>query len=519
MPEQPTPPPTPPANAPVTPPTATLGEAALPQVPPPVSPENDPDHQIALMIARRKEKKAPREEWKEVEPAAETPKEAKETQEAHGKLGDLISESLRFGKNKPKPKEEPPKTEPKEPVTPPPAPKPPVDPPKTVVSKKKPEPEPIDAGSIARQAAAAATTAAVQALGPGYKPTTPTEPDPSEGLKPQDRHKYEVAKFLSTQDPHYKAAPRQILDQVKRAEAYATRWENQNPGKLFNPEDEEHNEFYESIPEPWSDLEFAKAERLMERQSLKEELKKEYDSELSGIKETNARLELKANVDQKYNQAVGQLIVGLGDDVDKAIRAGGVDKLETEDPITAQALMDAVKGMQPLIETMVQIDDPQGRIKVDMKNPLHQAWSEIVTEGENLCAGHVLDDGRSFARRADYARMNEAQRAKHWFLTTDNVISGFIDKSAKFLSKKIKEEKDRQIKIAQSLGFVPKASSNGKAETTTAGEDGEATTPAPSGVKPPSPTAGAGAKVGDQPSGAKNSKEKLLDSMAKILRG
>jgi hypothetical protein len=87
------------------------------------------------------------------------------------------------------------------------------------------------------------------------------------------------------------------------------------------------------------------------------------------------------------------------------------------------------------------------------------------------------------------------------------------------LSKKIKEEKDRQIKIAQSLGFVPKAATNGKAETTNTGEEGEATPPAPSGVKPPSPTAGAGAKVGDQPSGAKNTKEKLLDSMEKILRG
>jgi hypothetical protein len=513
MPETLTPPPAPPVTPPVTPPTAPAGEGN--HIPPQVSPEDDPNHQIALMIARRGEKKAPKEE--EVVP--ETPKTRQEVQDGQEKLGSLISETLRFGKNKPKPKEEPPKTEVKEPPTPPPAPKETPEPPKTVVSKRKPEPEPIDAGSIARQAAAAATTAAVAALGPSLKPAPAPEPDPTEGLKPQDRHKYEVAKFLSDTDPHYKTAPRQILDQVKRAEAYANRWENQNPGKLFNPEDEEHNDFYDSIPEPWSELEFAKAERSMERHSLKEELKREYDTELSSIRETNARLELKSHVDQKYDMAVGQLIKGLGEDVDKTIRTGGVDKLEETDPITAQALVDAVKGIQPLIETMVQIDDPKGRIKVDMKNPLHQAWSEIVTEGENLCVGHVLDDGRTFARRADYARMNDAQRSKHWFLTTDNVITGFVDKSVKFLSKKIKEEKDRQIKIAQSLGFVPKAATNGSTQSTNSGIEEPIGPPANSGAKPSSPTAGAGAKVGDQPATPMSGKEKLLDSMAKILRG
>lgn len=506
---------------PVVPPTAVTADAPALPTPPPVAPENDPNHQMALLIAKRAERKAAKPE---VEDDAEQdkgkPAAAKEAQKGSEKLGDLISDALRFGKDKPKAKIEPakePEAKPEgtpavaPPAVPPPAP--------TVIKKKAPEPAPFDPGEVASRAAAAATTAAVQAMQPRQAP--PQEPDLGEALKPSDRHKYEVAKFLAKQNPHYKNAPRQVLDQVKRAEQYASRWETANPGKLFNPEDDDHNEFYDSLDDPWTDTEFSKAERAIERELIKEELKKEYDGEIASIKETNARLELASNVDQKFNQAIGQLITGLGEDVDKAIKSGGVEKLEEQDPITATLLLQTVEKIKPLIETIVQIDDPKGRIQVDMNNPLHQQWSEIVAEGEKVCAGHRLPDGRVFARRAEYIRMNDAQRATHWFLTTDNIISGVVDKASKYVSELVKTEKERQIKIAHSLGFIPKNGSvaNSGASSATNGSTKEDDEPASTTTKPTSPSAGAGAKVGDQPTAPLDKKAKLVDAMANILRG
>jgi hypothetical protein len=118
--------------------------------------------------------------------------------------------------------------------------------------------------------------------------------------------------------------------------------------------------------------------------------------------------------------------------------------------------------------------------------------------------------------------MNDAQRAKHWFLTTDNIIAGVVDKTAKYVGSVIKKEKERQIKIAQSLGFIPKTPglANSGASGSTKGEEGEASaTSAPPPTKPASPSAGAGAKVGDQPTGPSDKKAKLVDAMANILRG
>ena len=505
------PPPAP--AAPETPPVATSTDLPPPTPPPAPGPEDDPNHQLALLIAKRKDKKAKKEGAEAAEP---TPEDVEEKAKKQEKLGDLIADALKFKGKKPAPKpdtkvvEPEPEVKAEEPPSPP-APK--AEP--TLISKRKPDPEPADRARELNQAAAAAATAAVQALQPSFQQQPKQEEDPGEALKPSDRHKYEVAKFLATTDPHYKDAPREIVNQARRAEAYASRWEAANPGKAFKPQDEEHNEFYESesMEEPWTDLEFAKAERAMERAADKAELKKEYEAELAEIRETNARLELTGEVDRRYSQTAGELARALN--VHEVISSGGVDKLQQQDPITARVLLETLDGLSPLIEAIVQIDDPKGRIKVDMQNPAHQQWAAVVHEGETRSIGKRDEHGRIFARRADYKLMNQAAQARHWFLTTEHILKGLVEELAPHITSHVKKQRDEQIKIARSLGFIPKeespAAKNG-------GADGAVSAPPPP-AKPASPTVGGGAKIDATTSPNKTKNDKLMDSLADTLWG
>jgi len=492
------------------PPTAPPTDLPLPTPPPTPGPEDDPNHQLALLIAKRKERKAPKEEEPGKEPPGDNAEDKAKKQE---KLGDLIADALKFKGKKPDAKKEEPKVEPEPPPpeppkAPPPAPKP--EP--TVISKRKPT-DPDEHARDIGQAAAAAATAAVQALQPSFQPPPKPEPDPGEALKPSDRQKYEVAKFLAASNPHYKDAPRLILDQTRRAESYASRWESANPGKAFDPEDEEHNAFYDSIEEPWSPIEFDDAVARMREAAIEEKIQKRYDAELATIKEANARLELTGEVDRRYSQTAGQLAKALN--VHDVISSGGIDKLEEQDPITAKVLMQVLGGLQPLVEAIVQIDDPKGRIKVDMQNPAHQQWAAVVHEGETRSMGKRDEHGRLFARRADYLRMNPAGQARHWFLSTEHILKGIVDEIAPAITEHVKKERDEQIKIAKSLGFVPKTESPDAKN----GAAAPPSSPPPPPAKPPSPTVGGGAKIDASTGEPKTKGAKLTDAIADTLWG
>lgn len=519
-----------PATPPGAPPEAPPRDPLAPPQYVPMTPENDADHQLKQMISRRRKPAAPATPEAEAAkpgtaaaPAvsatltAEPPK-APDSEPKPPAAGFNDAVAGVFGwKPTPKKKAEPKPEEPAAPEAPaePAAAEPPA--PKTIVGKKKAAPAPPAAPDIT-QITTAATTAAVRAL-QGSPKTDTAQRRPEADLAPEDLYDYEVAVKLAEINPKYKDAPKVILDHVKKSEAYAARWETANPGKVFNLKDDEHNEFYESLEKPWSDHEFRKAATKLETAEETEQIRREVGGKIKALEQDNARLELNPIIERTFIAAAGHMARQL-EVHDKLKAAGDFDKFAEEDPITAEAMASALGPIQPLIEAIVQIDDPKGRFPVDEKNPAHQAWLQLLADKEAQFQGVESTDGKMFATRIAFSRMNDAQRARHWYLTPDHLVTELVQEAIATAAEKVKTEKERQKKIALSLGYVLPTDTK-PASAKTAATNGaiaaEHAAALPGVQKPVSPSVGSGAKIDTKGGATPTGRAATLAAMGDVL--
>jgi hypothetical protein len=490
----------------------------------PQDPENDPDHQIRQMISRRRKVATPEPESPSApatgSPASPDLNKAEEPAPAAppDEFSSAIASALRFKpvKKKADPKPEPAATPDPEPSPDEAAAKATGERPKSIVKKKPAAPAAPDISQIT----AAATTAAVRALqsAPALRQEAPPAPSAEDNLTPEDRHDYEVAKTLAEINPRYKDAPRVILDHVKKAESYAARWEAANPGRNFNPSDDAHTEFFDSLEKPWADHEFRTAEMEMAAERVASKKTRQSDARIQALERDNARLELTPISNQTFFSAAQYMAKKLN--VMDKLSNGEFEKFAEEDPITAEAMNATLAPIQPIIEAIVQIDDPKGRFAIDDSNPAHQAWKNLLSDKEAQFAGTETADGKMFATRSEYQRMSNAQRSKHWYLTADLLVTEVVNDAVSAATERIKTEKERQIKIARSIGYVP--------------ADGVSTTKQKSGAtnslaiekpsegatvvqKPASPSVGSGAKIDSTGVVHSTGRSAALSAMSGIL--
>ncbi len=488
-------------------------------------PEDDPNHRMAVMIANRGKKKTAAEEAKpavkEGEKPAETPPDAKP------KLNDLIAKALKFTPPKEKPVEKKEELNPEAKVEAKPDEKPVVaaeetpKPDKTIVKAKKAAAEPVDTAKLVSDAAASAATAAVRAMQPAKDPEPAAKPRVEDDLKDEDRQEYLVAKHLGEINPKYKGAEKVVLEHIKKSEEYASRWEAQNQGKVFDPNDDEHNAFFEALDKPWTDRDFRDAEiDLKAEEVVSRKLKAREDKngeKLEKLELENAKVELAPAVEKQILSAADMLTKAVGDDVFESIKTNGFTKFEESDPVTAAVLTESLGNLQPIIETIIQIDDPKGRFKIDPKNPLHQQWNNILVQGESLCAGRADEQGRKFATRQQYSKMSDAERQNHWYLTPEHLVQGVVDWTAKTAADIIKKEKEKISKAALAMGFVPKEQVKPKTDATKEEKPVAEEKPASTVVKPVSPTVGSGAKIDESAVKQKSGNAKTMELMSNIL--
>lgn len=500
-------------------------------------PEDDPNHHMAQLISRRRVKKEAEKAAEEVKTEGAKTEEATTTPAEPPKaapgLNNLIATALKMPvgaaekakeAKDAKDKATAEKAAAKAAET---AAAPPAEPaPKSIVAKKKAATTP--AAPDITEITTAATTAAVRALqsSPSKPPDAVRKPE--DDLKPDDLHDYEVAVKLAEINPKYKDAPRVVLDQVRRSEQYATRWETANPGKEFDPDADEHNEFFDGLEKPWSDHEFRTAEIEMAAERVAAKSTRASDSRIKALEQDNARLELTPVIERTFTTAAGHLAKQL--DVYDKVANGSWDKFADEDPITAQAMADALGPLQPLIEAIVQIDDPKGRFPVDEKNPAHQSWLNLLAEKEAAYAG-VENEGKTFATRIAYSRMTTAQRAKHWYLTPDLLVSEVVQDAVTVATERVKTEKERIKKMATRMGYTLPEHGRGtpqQEEGVTSATNGEAThtpppratTPTPASnepVKPVSPSVGSGAKIDTKGGAAPSGKAAAMAAIHNVL--
>lgn len=362
--------------------------------------------------------------------------------------------------------------------------------------------------AIATQAATAATQAALQTLRPA------AAPDPTENLSARDKREYEVATHLAKTDPRFKDAPRVVLDQIRMADEYASRWEAANPGKVFDPEDEDHNDFYARLQRPWTPEEFQDAAIDMRAEQKMKAVLEQQGEKMSEVTESTGRVELAPVVEQHFSTAAMSLAEMVSPELKAAIGTKGWDGLRDADPVTAQVIGATLQQLHPFIEAAVQLDDPHRRFKLDTKkNAAHAQWNQVVQVGEANLAGQVDGAGRMFARRADYVKMTQAQQAQHWFLTQDMIIQGAVE----YAAEQVKIVSEQQKKMLEGMGFVRQTGAPAAPAATPPGTPATPPAATPADTKPVSPSVGSGAKIDQPAGGAATGEGALLQKISDVL--
>lgn len=483
--------------------------------PKPLSPDDDPNLKLQSIIARRN-KPDNKEEDKKIED-----KKDEKPKGDPAKVSGLIGKALGFKQTEDKKeesddgekktedkKEDREKKDEKD-----------TESKKTIVKPKKTPTQPaaIDVSKIAT----AAATAAVKAISPDAKVVRGREESKiEETLKGDDLHEYEVAKYMADLSPKFKDAPKIVLDHIKKADAYASNWEKENKGKVFDPNDDEHDEFFSALHKPWSDHEFRNAEIEIAAERVSERKNRQSETKFKELETENARIALTPVIERTFTAAAGLLAKKIGDDVHEKIIKNTFDKFAEEDPVTANALAVSIGPLQPIIEAAIQLDDPKGRFQFDPKNQTHLEWNRIMLEKESELSGTEDGKGRTMVSRGEYAQMAQGQRAKHWYLTTEHLIESLVEDAADSVRKYIDSEKEKVKKMAIAMGFVPKddkQASKPKSEATKKAQEKAAEEDQAGVAKPVSPSSGGSAKIDDKSTGNSSGAKTLLEKTANIL--
>lgn len=479
-----------------------------PVVPKPISPDDDPNYHIQKLIEKKAEKKASEEAKKTEQKPVEPAKPADTVPPENKNLGDLVSKALGFRSKPVEKPAEPAKTPEPAKVQEPAKPAETPAPVKTIVGKKKQPTPATDPVAIATAAATAALKAQAQ---PAPRPD-PVRQDPSELLKDVDQHELAVAKYLGETNPKYKGADKLILEHIKKAESYAARWEQQNPGKSFNPEDEEHNDFYTSLEKPWSDHEFRMAEAEMAAERIVERRSKGSQAKITELEQEHAVVELKPIVTQTFHAAASALASGVGEEVLKEITTSGFDKFAEKDPVAAGEIGLALESIRPLIDTIIQLDEPKGRIKYNEKNQQHQQWARLLLEKEAQYVGSQDESGNTYVSRQDWARMSDADRYKKAYLTADHLVAEVVADAVESTKVRIQKERDRIKKAAIAMGFAEPGST-----PVTKKQDPEPAKTPEAPAKPVSPSDEGSPRMDTPGGGPKTPVEKALAATSSVL--
>lgn len=328
-----------------------------------------------------------------------------------------------------KPKEEAPKAEEK--------PAEQQDPPKEEKKPKTKAPKVIRAEELLDEdaitkAATAAATAAVKATQKQEEP--PAEPE----LPRSVQRKMDIFKELET-DPRFKGITKQVVEFKKAGgteDQYKAQWLKDNPGKKFDPNDDDHTDWYaDNDPTAKHDdideaVEEAQA-RLLEKRS-DERATKIVEERLSKREQEERRRQAAPLADQAAQESVMEAIEALDPKLVEVVQKSGEKGLADEDPIAYNILSSVAGTFAPLISETVRI--AEGLTAPDDRNPLHATLNRVAGEIENSILEldpaervKVFNVGgqrvqKRFATMEDFQNMPSEKRARYWTVGKDEIL-------------------------------------------------------------------------------------------------
>lgn len=265
---------------------------------------------------------------------------------------------------------------------------------------------------------------------PAEEPKPPTKPeDATPWLTPAERRYLPVLERMAKDNPEsYKDLAARFTTARKLEAEYRAKWEKdkENKGKEFDPEAEEHNEFYAS-PEmqvDWEDIDFQETLADMKAEEKVARARSETDGKLSEMEKRERERDMQPKVAAEMNLAGETVLSLVGQGFELVAKDGRVDqiavkRLNDEDPEIASVVFSAATAVQRFAEENFRLHS--GLKQFDPKNmtALQQSIMQFAVKQESEMmaqpvANRLDGQGRSFLPSIKYYELPPEKRKLHW---------------------------------------------------------------------------------------------------------
>lgn len=313
-------------------------------------------------------------------------------------------------------KKEPPKEEPK-------AEAPKEEPKAPAKEEPKPEPKEPKAAKPVPPTADEIADKVTERLKTQQPPPAP-QPDPepqAPKLSKEDQFRRDVFEQMAQSNEEYKGLPEKFDKFLAQERSYREAWEKANPGKTFNPDDEDHSEFYDANEPTFNTDDYLDSRIQLQADRIADEKIQKRERE-------RAEKEARETVNKRLASMDKEITAELATALDPELAKIDADKLKTEDPLASKAMKPYLPELSALCGELVKIFTPGLGVTPSRENPLHvHLWNRTLAYEQELLTGpekdRALPDGRKLVAMEDFNRMSPEQKAKHWTIWAEpNVV-------------------------------------------------------------------------------------------------
>jgi hypothetical protein len=397
----------------------------------------------------------------------------------------------------------------------------------------EPEPE-LSPRELIEASADATARAVARALKPAEPQTTEPKRDDFQ-LEPDDQHDLQAIRYLEQGNPKkYAGLTDRYLAYVKAHYAYVDGWKEKNPDKEFDPQEEEHQQWYAANMPEIDERMLEQAHTDMAVEAKVQERLAPIEQERAQAKKERALEEAGPRIIDQMDRKIYSMVEQADPELAKLLKgengvllvrdAEALGKVDEANPIAKEILVDVVQNqLEPLLFELEKTTVPEYGYQLDpKKNAAHEAIAKFVAQKERdlaaMPAAQRILNGKRWMSLSEYAEAKndiqedkalsqsqkraqvEALDRRVWTITADQVedlMCDFYAKKAKSLIAKQEALAQRRFKVAPSNGAKPAAQPAAQ----------PAARPAAAGGKPRSPSLGGQADVvSNTPGGGAGSK-------------
>jgi hypothetical protein len=324
--------------------------------------------------------------------------------------------------------------------------------PKKRLRRKEPAPSMEDMAKLAGKAAAEAIRESDR-----VSKELPDEVE-SVQLDDDDQGTYDVFAQMEKSDPDkYKGIKGKFADFVDASKSYQKEWLSNNPDEEFDPESDEHANFYAKNEPKYTQADFKKAEKRVE---------KKYQDRIEELEDRiSRRTESQPKAKDSAEGAIKEMVAQVSPDMEKIINEKGLEEAEKSDPLVFDKISGAADTLSTMVYEIEQNQSKHGTFAPNSRNETHKAVSDFVKGREqyvkSLPSDQQVWNGKSFATNSEYNRMSHSERDRHWTMDSSLLKNELI----KTVSESVNSEIEQSRKMLERYG-VPAASKKAQQKKT-----------------------------------------------------